>query len=298
MCRLFGLSAAPDRIHATFWLLDAPDSLARQSRAEPDGVGLGTFAPDGTPTVYKRPIAAYEDDGFAREARELESATFIAHIRYATTGALTPPNTHPFAQDGRLLAHNGVVEGLDRLDEKIAAELGTGPETLVQGQTDSERVFALITAYARQGRDTARAILDAVGWIGANLPVFAINLVLTTPTDLWALRYPDIHDLYLLPRAPGGGSGDRHLEHASAAGTVRVRSADLARSPAVVVATERMDEDPAWQLLAPGELVHVGPGPVITSRTGALPPPAHPLTLADLHSRARAAQAPTRRGDR
>ncbi len=41
MCRLFGLSAAPRRVTATFWLLDAPDSLAAQSRREPDGVGLG-----------------------------------------------------------------------------------------------------------------------------------------------------------------------------------------------------------------------------------------------------------------
>jgi glutamine amidotransferase len=294
VCRLFGLSAAPDRVHATFWLVDAPDSLARQSRDEPDGVGVGTFAADGTPIVYKRPIAAYEDEGFAREAQELSSATFIAHIRYATTGALTPPNTHPFEQDGRLLAHNGVVEGLDRLDEKIATEMGGAPGDLVRGETDSERIFALITAYARQGRELGDALIEAVGWIAGNLPVFAINLILTTPTDLWALRYPDTHDLYLLHRTAGGGHGDRHLDHASAAGTVRVRSADLARSPAVVVATERMDEDPAWQPLASGELVHVAPGPVITSRTGVLPPPAHPLTLDDLHARARAAQAPTR----
>jgi predicted glutamine amidotransferase len=300
VCRLFGLSAAPDRVNATFWLVDAPDSLARQSRAEPDGVGLGTFAPDGAPFVYKRPIAAYEDAGFAREAKELSSATFIAHVRYATTGALTPPNTHPFEQDGRLLAHNGVVEGLDRLDEKIAAELASVPTApllagdLVHGETDSERIFALVTAYARQGREVGDALVEAITWIGTHLPVFAINLILTTPTELWALRYPDTHDLYLLHRAAGGGHGDRHLDHASAAGTVRVRSADLARSPSVVVATERMDEDPAWQLLAPGELVHVAPGPVITSRIGILPPPAHPLTLADLHARARAAQAPGR----
>jgi glutamine amidotransferase len=295
MCRLFGLSAAPDWVHATFWLVDAPDSLARQSRAEPDGVGLGAFAQDGTPIVYKRPIAAYEDDGFAREARALSSETFIAHIRYATTGAVTPPNTHPFEQDGRLLAHNGVVQGLDLLDEKIAAELGTSAGDLVRGETDSERIFALITAYARQGRELGDALVEAVGWIAANLPVFAINLILTTPTDLWALRYPDTHDLYLLSRPAGGGHGDRHLDHASAAGTVRVRSADLARSPAVVVATERMDEDPAWRPIAPSELVHVAPGPVITSRTDVLPSPAHRLTLDDLHARARAAQAPTPR---
>jgi glutamine amidotransferase len=258
-------------------------------------VGLGAFGPDGTPIVYKRPIAAYEDDGFAREARELSSETFIAHIRYATTGAVTPPNTHPFEQDGRLLAHNGVVQGLDRLEAKIAAELGAAVGDLVRGETDSERIFALITAYARQGRELGDALIQAVGWIAANLPVFAINLILTTPTDLWALRYPDTHELYLLSRPGGGGNGDRHLDHASAAGTVRVRSADLARSPAVVVATERMDEDPGWRPLAPGELVHVAPGQVVTSRTGVLPPPAHLLTLDDLHARARAAQAPTRR---
>jgi hypothetical protein len=58
MCRLFGLSAAPRRVTATFWLLDAPDSLAVQSRREPDGVGLGVFEPDGTALV--RPLAPGE----------------------------------------------------------------------------------------------------------------------------------------------------------------------------------------------------------------------------------------------
>src|SRR5262249_37580101 len=52
MCRLFGMSAAPRRVRATFWLLDAADSLAVQSRREPDGVGLGVFDADGTPRVH------------------------------------------------------------------------------------------------------------------------------------------------------------------------------------------------------------------------------------------------------
>ncbi len=43
MCRLFGLSAGQRRVQATFWLLDAPDSLAVQSRREPHGTGLGIF---------------------------------------------------------------------------------------------------------------------------------------------------------------------------------------------------------------------------------------------------------------
>ena len=290
MCRLFGMSAAPRRVRATFWLVDAPDSLALQSRKEPDGVGLGVFASDGTPLIYKRPVAAYQDTGFAREAHELSAGTFIAHIRYATTGALRPSNTHPFCQDDRLFAHNGVVDGLDRLDDKVHEELHGPADELVRGDTDSERVFALITAYARQGRDLGQAITDAIGWIAAHLPVYAINLILTTPTELWAMRYPDTHKLYVLPRPAGGGHGNRHLEHASAPGTVRVRSADLAQAPAVVVASERMDEDPRWRLLAPGELIHVEPGPHLTSRMALTQPPTHQLTLADLHPQAAAAQ--------
>jgi hypothetical protein len=41
MCRPFGLSSAPLRTRPTFWLLDAPDSLSRRSRQDPDGTGLG-----------------------------------------------------------------------------------------------------------------------------------------------------------------------------------------------------------------------------------------------------------------
>src|SRR5689334_3380860 len=101
------VSAAPRRVRATFWLLDASDSLTQQSRHEPDGTGLGTFTEDGTPRVDKQPLAAYQDAEFAREARERESATFIAHVRYASTGGLSTANTHPFVQRGRLFAHNG-----------------------------------------------------------------------------------------------------------------------------------------------------------------------------------------------
>ena len=73
--------------------------------------------------------------------------------------------------------------------------------------------------------------------------------MLVTPDELWALRYPDVHELHVLEREPGGTSGSRHLEHASARGSIRVRSGDLAALPAVVVASERMDEDPGWRAL-------------------------------------------------
>jgi predicted glutamine amidotransferase len=286
MCRLFGLSAAPHRVRATFWLLDASDSLARQSRHEPDGTGLGTFAEDGTPRLDKQPLAAYRDAEFAREARERESPTFIAHIRYASTGGLSAANTHPFVQHGRLFAHNGVIGDLPAL----RAELG-GYGDLVDGETDSEHFFALITRHTDEhdGNVTA-GITAAARWVAAHLPVYAINLILTTPTQLWALRYPDTHDLLMLQRVAGGPHGNRHLDHASGAGTIRARSGELAGHPAVVVASERMDEDPGWRHLRPGELLHVDADLTTTRRVILDHPPARPLTLTDLDRRAAASQ--------
>src|SRR5262249_26858588 len=155
---------------------------------EPDGVGLGVFDADGTPRVHKRPVAAYADAEFAREARDLTAATFIAHIRYASTGGLPAAHTHPFFHPSRPFRPNGVIGDLPRLDRELGDAGG-----LVAGDTDSERLFALITRYADHTGDIGAAIAAAAQWVADNLPVYAVNLVLTTPTDLWALRYPDTH---------------------------------------------------------------------------------------------------------
>ena len=53
MCRLFGMSGGTHEVQATFWLLDAPTSLLALSETQPDGVGLGTFNPDGSPWLYR-----------------------------------------------------------------------------------------------------------------------------------------------------------------------------------------------------------------------------------------------------
>jgi glutamine amidotransferase len=287
MCRLFGMSGGTERVQATFWLLEAPDSLAQQSRREPDGTGLGTFSENGRPLVFKQPLAAYEDHAFAREAREVSSRTFVAHVRYASTGEVAPRNTHPFELDGRLFAHNGVIGDLERLEHELGDEMNR-----VQGDTDSERFFALISREIERAGDVSEGITRAARWVAQTLPVFALNFVLITESELWALRYPDVHELHVLERAAGGTSGARHLEHASARGSVRVRSADLARAPAAVIATEPMDEDPGWRALDSGALLHVDHELRITVTRPLERPPARPLTLAQLDPRAAASQAP------
>ena len=285
MCRLFGMSGGDEPVQATFWLLEAPDSLAQQSRREPDGTGLGAFNADGKPEVLKQPLAAYEDQAFAREARSVTSRTFVAHVRYASTGGLELKNTHPFEQRGRIFAHNGVIGDLGTLERELGDQM-----SLVGGDTDSERYFALITREIERTGDVGEGIASAARWVAANLPVFAINCVLITASDVWALRYPDVHELHVLERQAGGPTGSRHLEHASARGSIRVRSGAMASRPAVVVATERMDEDAGWREMEAGELLHVDGSLNVTRRRVLTDPPAHPLTLADLDPRAAASQ--------
>jgi len=282
MCRLFAMSAGSEPARATFWLLDAPDSLRAQSHREPDGTGLGWFDADGAPVVRKQALAAYADRAFAREAHEISSRTFVAHIRFASTGAVELRNTHPFQQHGRLFAHNGVLEDLPTLD----AQLGAARE-LVQGDTDSERLFALITREidARDG-DVDAGLQAACSWVAANLPLLAINFVLATADDVWALRYPATHELHLLERSPG-----QPLVHTSSLGS-RIRSEHGTNHPLVVIASEPMDDDPHWRALRSGELVHIASDLQVSTRLMLPDPPAHPLTLADLGSRARASQAP------
>jgi predicted glutamine amidotransferase len=288
MCRLFGMVTGARPARATFWLLDAPDSLNQQSHFQPDGTGLGWFDDDGIPWVDKAAIAAWEDATFALEAREISSANFLAHIRFASTGGLAPENTHPFIQGGRMLAHNGVIEGLDRLE----AELGDYREQ-VGGDTDSERFFALITKHidANDG-DVGAGIAAAARWVASELLVYALNVIVASGDEQWALRYPETNPLYILQRGAGGPGGGDQLEHTStAAGRIHVRCGDLAEAPAVVFATEPMDDDPGWRMLDPGELVHVDAELNLDSRIAIEAAPSHRLGLEDLRPRAAASQS-------
>ena len=188
--------------------------------------------------------------------------------------------------EGRGFAHNGHLEGLDVLDEQLGDY-----RRLVHGDTDSERFFALVTKETdANGGDPGAGLASAARWAAANLPLYALNCILATATDVWALRYPETHELLMLERGQGGVTGRRHFDAGSRSGRIRVRSGALAACPAVVFASEPMDEDPGWRMLAPGELVHVDRKLGVTCDVAIDRPPARPLTLEDLHPEIAASQ--------
>jgi predicted glutamine amidotransferase len=169
------------------------------------------------------------------------------------------------------MAHNGGFGELARLD----AQLGSYA-SLVLGDTDSERYFALIIQQAdAHGGDVAAGITAAARWIAARLPVSSLNTVVAAPGELWALRYPDQHALHIIERPAGAGqdpAAPPGLHVRSATSSFHVPA--LGSAPSVVVASERLDGESGWRMLAPGELVHVGPDLSVRSEVVLPDPPA------------------------
>jgi predicted glutamine amidotransferase len=277
MCRLFGLTSGDVRVRATFWLLDAPDSLEVQSYRNVDGSGIGFFDCVGAPLVRKQPEPAFSDEEFLHEAKQAESSAFVAHVRLASAGGRSMQNTHPFAMHGRIMAHNGGFGELPRLDDQLGSYA-----SLVRGDTDSERYFTLITQQTdAHGGDVGAGITAAASWIAAHLPVSALNTIVAAPGELWALRYPAQHALHILERPAGSSQstpGQPGLHVRSATSSMHVPA--LHDSPSVVVASEELDGESGWRMLASGELVHVRPDLSVHSAIVIPQPPARLVPLA------------------
>jgi glutamine amidotransferase len=295
-------------VGATFWLLDAPDSLSAQSRRNVDGSGIGYFDQAGQSILDKQPEPAFSDEEFIREAKQAVSTTFVAHVRWATAGGRTVRNTHPFAMRGRIMAHNGGFGDLARLDY----QLGTYRK-LVLGDTDSERYFALITQQIDAcGGDVGAGITAAARWIGERLPVSSLNVIVATPGELWALRYPGQHALHVIERpagdsipagaaSPAGSatpsgsatpagsatpSGRSGAAGQAASPGLHVRSSTssvhapaLRSVPTVVVASEELDGERGWRMLGDGELIHVRRDLTVESAVVIPGPPARLVPL-------------------
>jgi predicted glutamine amidotransferase len=282
MCRLLGINAGRHPVSASFWLVEAPDSLEVQSHRNVDGSGIGFFDSSGAPVVDKQPEPAFADPEFVREAKQARSVTFVAHVRYATAGNRTLANTHPFTMGGRIMAHNGGFGDLGKLEEQLGRY-----QQLVQGDTDSERYFALITQQIdAHGGDVGAGIAAAARWIAERLPLSSLNTIVATAGELWALRYPGQHALHVIERPAGASSPPAPGTPGTAGTGLHARSATssvhapgLHTLPSVVVASEQLDGEHGWRMLASGELVHVRPDLTVESAIVIPEAPAHLISL-------------------
>jgi glutamine amidotransferase len=151
---------------------------------------------------------------------------------------------------------------------------------MVMGDTDSERLFALITVAIRDaGGDVRAGIKAAVLELAAEYELYSLNFVLSDIGHVWAFRYPEHNPLHLHRRPRGVPSGVAPLDEADAGGTLRLHSDDGAVAPLVVIASERISDEPGWEEILPGELVHVAPDLEVDREEVVSGPPRYPMVL-------------------
>ena len=100
MCRLLGLNAGREPVSASFWLVDAPDSLEVQSHRNVDGSGIGFFDPAGRTgprqaaraRLHRRRVP---QGGQARQVGDLRRARPLCH------GGRPDPGQHSSVRDAR-----------------------------------------------------------------------------------------------------------------------------------------------------------------------------------------------------
>ena len=143
MCRLFGFrSVIPSQVHRS--LVNADNALAFQSERHPDGWGVAYYV-DDAPHVTRSAATAIEDQLFARVSGVVSSQTVLAHIRKATVGATNVLNCHPFQYGRWVFAHNGDIPDFQRCREAVENEIAPRLRRFILGDTDSERVFFLVS---------------------------------------------------------------------------------------------------------------------------------------------------------
>ena len=137
MCEILGASACSETDFGGYLR-----EFFSHGGANPHGWGLALFE-KGQPKIEKEPVSALESVLVKIILRRpVEAKLLLAHIRFATKGAIEYRNTHPFmVRDVSGLAwtlvHNGTIFESDELSGYFAVQEGT---------TDSERVLRYLVA--------------------------------------------------------------------------------------------------------------------------------------------------------
>ncbi|HVG35781.1 MAG TPA: class II glutamine amidotransferase [Pyrinomonadaceae bacterium] len=263
MCRFLTYTGAP--LLLADLLYRPSNSLIMQSyqareRAEPlngDGFGVGWYVQDvdPTPCVQRSVSPAWSNNNLQNLAAKTRATSLFAHVRAASPGmAVTEANVHPFAYDRFMWMHNGVVAGFHQIKRRLRESLKDEFYNMIQGTTDSEHAFALFLNNLRvpfgevDGEEMRRALVETIArlndWTSAagattdSFYNFAVTDGKITVVSRYAsgegiagasLHYSRGHRFECLP----SGLCDMH--------TVT----EDAQAQAVIVASERLTDDPA-----------------------------------------------------
>lgn len=119
-----------------------------------DGFGLGWYVPDisETPALFKSISPAWNDNNLLHLTAKIKSPAFFAHVRAASAGGVTHYNCHPFVYQRWMLMHNGEIFNFMAVKRHLRHLLDDDIYDWIQGETDSEHLFALFLQFSK-GKD-------------------------------------------------------------------------------------------------------------------------------------------------
>jgi predicted glutamine amidotransferase len=192
MCRIFGCVAS-EPVSIRHELLDAENPMIRQSQEHDSGWGMAVYprAEGEGPECVRFPEAAYADGDFHRTT-DMRGRIFNVHVRRATMGGLTMPNTHPFCTGDYSFGHNGTVLHFPRLLEPGVRKPA--------GDTDSEHFFNFLMRDLDPG-DVPGSLRAAVTAVVDRSEFSGLNFLFSDGERLYAYRL-GLFELHWLAR-PG-----------------------------------------------------------------------------------------------
>jgi gamma-glutamyl hercynylcysteine S-oxide hydrolase len=225
MCRHLAYIGPPVTLASL--LYDPPQSLVRQSWAprqqrhgtvNADGYGVGWYEPTvrPEPARFRRAGPMWADRSLESLARVVSSGSVMAAVRSATPPApCEETGAAPFTEGRWLFSLNGVVA-----DDVVVWRSRVSPrrQAQIEGASDAEVLFALLL----DRLDARLAPSDALTDLLTHVPG-RLNMMLCDGATVWATAWGD---------------------------TLWWRSLDSSAGPAVVAASEPLDDDPSWVSVA------------------------------------------------
>jgi glutamine amidotransferase len=211
MCRFIAYLGAP--VLMDDLLFKPKNSLIRQSihsneTEEPlngDGFGIGWYMRhiSPSPALFVSVRPAWNERNLQYLASKIVSSGIFAHVRAASHGDVSEYNCHPFHFRNLLFMHNGDINGFFKIKRLMEQALSEEAYSMLQGQTDSEHLFAIfydclpkkgLDDYAAE--DMATALESAVmkvqelkRKVGLENEEDYLNIAITDGNSMIAMRY-------------------------------------------------------------------------------------------------------------
>jgi gamma-glutamyl hercynylcysteine S-oxide hydrolase len=219
------LTAGPNSLRVQSY---APKDMRGGGTINADGFGAAWWGPKGV-SSYRNAMPIWSDSAVDDVLADVDSTAVVAAVRSATVGMPVERSAcAPFTDDTWAFSHNGVVFGFPEVLVELASEVPTLDLLTLPAPTDSAALWVILKHLLRD-LEPEKAVRQLASRVEAASPNPRLNLLLGDGRNLYATTM--YHSLAVLD------TGD-----------------------SVTVASEPLDDNPAWTPIADHQFVCARPG--------------------------------------